>query len=178
MTMILKIEGPDPLAVAQQPPASTSTQIVAYQPPQVKSSQGTSSSAQAEMQMFESTSYVESDMAGYTSCIWRTLEEGELVEDLSYEQKLALEEINTVDDAVVDQMPIEPETADTENLDEIIFEGKSSKSTYVHADGTEFDQFDEDWLKENLEDINEQFNKRDSSDDPTDAFQEWRKRFL
>ncbi|MFS7948695.1 hypothetical protein Hanom_Chr06g00562931 [Helianthus anomalus] len=141
------------------------------------------------MQMFESTSYVESDMAGTSNVISSSnialqvvppvsgelLEEGELVDDLSYEQKLAVEEMKTVDDAVIDQMPIEPETADTENLDEIVFEGESSKSTYVRADGTEFDSFDEEWLKKNLEDINEQFNKRDSSDDPTDAFQEWRK---
>ncbi|KAJ0579933.1 hypothetical protein HanHA300_Chr04g0123571 [Helianthus annuus] len=108
----------------------------------------------------------------------KLLEEGELVEDLSYEQKLALEEMKTVDDAVIDQMPIEPKTDDTENLEEIVFEGKSSKSTYFRADGTEFDPFDEEWLKKNLEDINEQFNKRDSSDDLTDAFQEWRKSFL
>ncbi|MFS7986185.1 hypothetical protein Hanom_Chr11g01007421 [Helianthus anomalus] len=86
--------------------------------------------------------------------------------------------MKTVDDVVIDQMQIELETDDTENIKEIVFEGKSSKSTYVRADGTEFDPFEEEWLKKNLEHINEQFNKRDSSDDPTDAFQEWRKSFL
>ncbi|MFS7955554.1 hypothetical protein Hanom_Chr07g00644021 [Helianthus anomalus] len=183
---------PDPSAAAQQPPTSTSTQIVAYQPPQVKFAKGTSSSAQGEMQMFESTSYVESDMAGTSNVISSSdialqvvhpvsgelLEEGELVEDLSYEQKLALEEMKTVDDVVIDQMPIEQETDDTENLEEIVFEGESSKSTDVRAAGTEFDPFDEEWLKKNLDDINEQFNKRDSSEDTTDTFQEWRKSFL
>ncbi|MFS8001840.1 hypothetical protein Hanom_Chr13g01195081 [Helianthus anomalus] len=183
---------PDPSAAAKQPPASTSTEIVAYKPPQVESSQGTSSGAQEELMKMLESSYVESDMAGTSNVISSSdialqvvhpvsgelLEEGELVEDLSYEQKLALEEMKTIDDAMIDQMPIEPETDDTENLEEIVFEGESSKTTYVRVDRMEFDPFDEEWLKKNLEDINDQFNKRDSSDDPTDAFHEWRKSFL
>ncbi|KAM0007440.1 hypothetical protein Hdeb2414_s0141g00811181 [Helianthus debilis subsp. tardiflorus] len=183
---------PDPSAAAQQPPASTSTEIVAYMPPQVESSQGISSGAQEELLKILESSYVEDDMAGTSNVVSSSdialqvvhpvsgelLEEGELMEDLSYEQKLALEEMKTVDDAVIDQMPIELEIDDTENLEEIVFEGESSKSTYVRADRTEFDPFDGEWLKKNLEDINEQFDKHDSSDDPTDAFQEWRKSFL
>ncbi|MFS7910875.1 hypothetical protein Hanom_Chr02g00111341 [Helianthus anomalus] len=33
-------------------------------------------------------------------------------------------------------------------------------------------------MKENQEDIDEQLKNRTSSDNPTDSFQEWRKRFL
>ncbi|KAF5813196.1 hypothetical protein HanRHA438_Chr03g0106491 [Helianthus annuus] len=75
-------------------------------------------------------------------------------------------------------MPIEPETVDTENIDEIVFEGETSKSMYVRADGMEFDPFDKEWMKENLEDIDEQLKNRTSTDNPKDSFQEWRKRFL
>ncbi|MFS7986198.1 hypothetical protein Hanom_Chr11g01007551 [Helianthus anomalus] len=76
------------------------------------------------------------------------------------------------------QMPIEQETVDTEYIDEIVFEGETSKSTYVGADGMEFDLFDEEWMKENREDIDEQLKNRTSTDNPKDSFEEWRKRFL
>ncbi|MFS8016132.1 hypothetical protein Hanom_Chr15g01364841 [Helianthus anomalus] len=75
-------------------------------------------------------------------------------------------------------MPVEPETENVEKIEEIVFEGESNKSTYVHAGGTEFDPFDEEWMKENQEDIDEQLKNRASSDNPTDSFEEWRKRFL
>ncbi|MFS8018824.1 hypothetical protein Hanom_Chr15g01396601 [Helianthus anomalus] len=106
------------------------------------------------------------------------LEEGEFVADLSHKQLLALNEMKTIEDSVIDQMPIELENIDTENIDEIVFEGETSKPTYVRADGMEFDPFDEEWMKENQEDIDEQLMNRTSSDNPTDSFQEWRKRFL
>ncbi|MFS7983999.1 hypothetical protein Hanom_Chr11g00981351 [Helianthus anomalus] len=106
------------------------------------------------------------------------LEEGEFVSDLSHEQLLALNEMKTIEDSVIDQMPVEPETADVENIEEIVFEGETSKSTYVRADGMEFDSFDEEWMKENQEDIDEQLKNRTSSDNLTDSFQELRKRFL
>ncbi|MFS7960047.1 hypothetical protein Hanom_Chr08g00698361 [Helianthus anomalus] len=83
-----------------------------------------------------------------------------------------------VDDAEIDKMPIEPETENVENIEEIVFEGETSKSTYVRADVMEFDSFDEEWMKENQEDIDEQLKNRTSSNNPTDSFQEWRKRFL
>ncbi|KAM0040729.1 hypothetical protein Hdeb2414_s0012g00397431 [Helianthus debilis subsp. tardiflorus] len=106
------------------------------------------------------------------------LEEGEFVADLSNEQMLALNEMKTVEDYVIDQMPIEPETVDTENIDEIVFEGETRKSTYVRANGMEFDPFDEEWIKENREDIDEQIKNRTSTNNPKDSFQECRKRFL
>ncbi|KAJ0699154.1 hypothetical protein HanOQP8_Chr10g0352641 [Helianthus annuus] len=106
------------------------------------------------------------------------LEEGEIVADLSHEQLLALNEMKEVDDAAIDKMPIEPETETVENIEEIVFEGETSKSTYVRADGMEFDSFDEEWMNENHEEIDEQLKNRTSSDNPTDSFQEWRKRFL
>ncbi|MFS7978882.1 hypothetical protein Hanom_Chr10g00920671 [Helianthus anomalus] len=86
--------------------------------------------------------------------------------------------MKTIEDSVIDQMSVEPENADVENIEEIVFEGESSKSTYVRAGEMEFDPFDEEWMKDNQEDIDEQLNNRTSSDNPTDSFQEWRKRFL
>ncbi|MFS8003298.1 hypothetical protein Hanom_Chr13g01212361 [Helianthus anomalus] len=83
-----------------------------------------------------------------------------------------------VDDAEIDKMLIEPKTENAENIEEIVFEGKTSKSTYVRADRMEFDPFDEEWMKANQEDIDEQLKNRTSSDNPAESFEEWRKRFL
>ncbi|MFS7995452.1 hypothetical protein Hanom_Chr12g01118051 [Helianthus anomalus] len=162
---------PDPSATSEQPPATTSSQLIVFKPSQLGSSQGTSSGAIEEQQQLESSSYIESSMT-------EVIEEGEFVADLSHEQLLALNEMKTVEDSMIDQMSIEPETVDTENIEEMVSEGETSKSTYVHADGMEFDPFDEEWMKENQEDIDEQLKNRTSSDNPTDSFQEWRKRFL
>ncbi|MFS7935244.1 hypothetical protein Hanom_Chr05g00401201 [Helianthus anomalus] len=73
-----------------------------------------------------------------------------------------------IEDYVIDQMSVEPETADVENIEETVFKGESSKSTYVRADGMEFDLFDKEWMKDNQEDIDEQLKNRTSSDNPTD----------
>ncbi|KAF5797548.1 hypothetical protein HanRHA438_Chr07g0292561 [Helianthus annuus] len=86
--------------------------------------------------------------------------------------------MKVIEDATIDQIPSEPETADLENLDEIVFEGDDNKSTYVQEDGTEFNPFNEDWLKANMDDIDEQLKNRDSIDTSLDAFKEWRKQFL
>ncbi|KAF5759517.1 hypothetical protein HanXRQr2_Chr16g0742211 [Helianthus annuus] len=106
------------------------------------------------------------------------LEEGEIVSDLSHEQLSDLNAMKEVDDAEIYKMPVEPEAETVENIEEIVFEGETSKSTYVRADGMEFDSFDEEWMKENQEDIDEQLKNRASSDNPTDSFEEWIKRFL
>ncbi|KAF5774599.1 hypothetical protein HanRHA438_Chr13g0612811 [Helianthus annuus] len=183
---------PDPSATSEQPPATASTQIVVFEPAQIESTQGTAGGTVEEIQQLESSSYVESSLAGTSSVpsfadlalqvvhpvTGEILEEGEFVADLSNELMLALNEMKTVEDSVIDQMSIEPETVDTENIDEIVFEGETSKSTYVRADGMEFDPFDEEWMKENREDIDEQLKNRTSTDNPKDSFQEWRKRFL
>ncbi|KAJ0604129.1 hypothetical protein HanRHA438_Chr02g0057831 [Helianthus annuus] len=91
---------------------------------------------------------------------------------------LALNEMKAIDDASIDNIPSEPETEDIENIDEIVFEGETRKSTYVREDGTEFNPFDEDWLKDHLEAIDEKLKNHDSTDDATDSFKEWRKLFL
>ncbi|KAJ0614541.1 hypothetical protein HanIR_Chr02g0063621 [Helianthus annuus] len=106
------------------------------------------------------------------------LEEGEFVAELSNEQMLALNEMKAIDDASIDNIPSEPETEDIENIDEIVFEGETRKSTYVREDGIEFNPFDEDWLKDHLEAIDEKLKNHDSTDDATDSFKEWRKLFL
>ncbi|MFS7923984.1 hypothetical protein Hanom_Chr03g00267261 [Helianthus anomalus] len=180
---------PDPSATSEQPPATTSAQIVVFMPSQLESEKGTSSGTIEEIQQLESSSYIESSMPSTSSVpstvdlalqavhpiTGEVLEEGEFVADLSHEQLLALNEMKTIEDSVIDQMSIKPETVDTENIDEIVFEGETNKSTYVRADGMEFD---EEWMKDNQEDIDEQLKNRRSSDNLTDSFQEWRKRFL
>ncbi|MFS7948053.1 hypothetical protein Hanom_Chr06g00555461 [Helianthus anomalus] len=92
------------------------------------------------------------------------LEEGELIADFLDEQILALNEIKVVEDATIDQIPSEPETANLENIEEIVFE--------------EFVPFNEDWLKENVDDIDEQLKNRDTTDNSPDSFTEWRKHSL
>ncbi|MFS8026670.1 hypothetical protein Hanom_Chr16g01489461 [Helianthus anomalus] len=42
-----------------------------------------------------------------------------------------------VDDAEIVKMPIEPETENEENVEDIVFEGETNKTTYVRADGME-----------------------------------------
>ncbi|MFS7917900.1 hypothetical protein Hanom_Chr03g00194631 [Helianthus anomalus] len=85
--------------------------------------------------------------------------------------------MKAVEDAAIDQIRSEPEASDLENLEEIVFEGDNNKSTYVREDGTEFIPFNEDWLKENVDDIDGQLKNRDSADNSPDAFTEWRKQF-
>ncbi|MFS7980577.1 hypothetical protein Hanom_Chr10g00941031 [Helianthus anomalus] len=50
-------------------------------------------------------------------------------------------------------------------------------SKYVREDSTEFNPFDEEWLKDNLDEIDDKL-KNDSSDAPTGSFEEWRKKCL
>ncbi|MFS8009234.1 hypothetical protein Hanom_Chr14g01282281 [Helianthus anomalus] len=183
---------PDPSETSEQPPATTSTEIVVFKPSQSESAQGTSGGSVKEVQQLESSSYIESSMASTSSVpssadialqalhpvTGEVLEEGELIVDFTDEHIVALNEMKTIEDSVIDQMSIEPETVDTENIDEIVFDGQTSKSTYVCADGMEFDLFDEECMKENQEDIDEQLKNHTSTDNPKDSFQEWRKRFL
>ncbi|KAJ0813251.1 hypothetical protein HanPSC8_Chr17g0771301 [Helianthus annuus] len=70
------------------------------------------------------------------------------------------------------------ESSNAENIEEIIIKGNVKKSSYVRQDGTEFAPFDEDWLKDNVEDIDEHLKNRDSSENATDAFSAWRQQFL
>ncbi|MFS7984769.1 hypothetical protein Hanom_Chr11g00990461 [Helianthus anomalus] len=79
---------------------------------------------------------------------------------------------------LIEKMPIEQETENAENIEEIVFEGETNKTTYVRVGGTEFDPFDEEWMKENQVEIDEQLKNRASSDNPTDSFEEKEKTFL
>ncbi|MFS7945359.1 hypothetical protein Hanom_Chr06g00523361 [Helianthus anomalus] len=183
--MILKIR------VTQTPPlhldnhqllAAESTQIAALAP-HIESTQGTSGGALEEIQKLESSFYVERSLACTSTVLSSAdialqvvhlvsggvLEEGELVADLTDEQILALNEMKAVEDVVVDQIPSEPEISYVENLEEIVFEGDNNKSTYVQEDGTEFTPFNEDWLKENVDDISEHLKNRDTTDNPPEA---------
>ncbi|KAJ0786538.1 hypothetical protein HanOQP8_Chr02g0072391 [Helianthus annuus] len=176
---------PDPSATREQSPAATSSQIVVFKPSQLESAQGTSSGTVEEIQCLQSlpgTSYVPStaDLALQVvhPITGELLEEGEIISDLSHEHLLALNVTREVDDAEIDKIPVEPETADVENIEEIVFEGESGKSSYVHEDGTEFAPFIEEWLKENVDVIDEHLKNRDTSKNTTDAFSEWRKQFL
>ncbi|MFS7966332.1 hypothetical protein Hanom_Chr09g00772561 [Helianthus anomalus] len=156
--------------------ATTSSQLVVYKSSKIESAQGTFNGTVEEVQQLQSSSYIESPLPG-TSFVSSTadlalqvvhpitgeiLEDGEIVSDLSREQLLALNAMKEIDDAEIDKMPVEPETENVENIEEI----------------TEFDPFDEEWMIENQEDIDEQLKNRTSSDNPTDFFDEWRKRFL
>ncbi|KAJ0742581.1 hypothetical protein HanPI659440_Chr10g0365801 [Helianthus annuus] len=83
-----------------------------------------------------------------------------------------------IDDDETEKMPSEPESINVENIEEIVFEGNVKKSSYVRQDGTEFAPFGEDWLKENVENIDEHLKNRDTLENATDAFSAWRQRFF
>ncbi|MFS7919899.1 hypothetical protein Hanom_Chr03g00218031 [Helianthus anomalus] len=129
---------PDTYATSKQPPATASTQIVVVEPTQIESTQGT---------------------AGGTAIhpiTGKVLEEGEIVADLSHEQLLAFNEMKEIDDAAIEDILSEPKETNLENVEEIVFEGDNVKSTYMREDGTEFTPFNEEWLKENMDVIDEQ----------------------
>ncbi|KAJ0616566.1 hypothetical protein HanIR_Chr02g0091981 [Helianthus annuus] len=153
---------PDPSAASQQPPAATSSAIIVYQPSVIGSSQGTSSGIVGEEQLLEAldgTSFVPSSA------------------DLAL-QLITLKAMRDVNDDEIEKIPSEPESTSVENIDEIVFEGDVKKSSYVRQDGTEFAPFDEDWLKDNVEDIDEHLKNHDTSENATDAFAAWRQWFL
>ncbi|KAJ0715941.1 hypothetical protein HanPI659440_Chr13g0507141 [Helianthus annuus] len=149
---------PDTSASTQQQGASESTQITVYKPQQTATTQGTSGSTQEELPQLESSHYVESSSVGKDPVVesadlalkrvhpvtGEELEEGELIADVTDEQIVALNEMKEIEDVAIDQIPSEPETADLENLEEIVFEGDNNKSTYVREDETEFIPFNED----------------------------------
>ncbi|MFS7952000.1 hypothetical protein Hanom_Chr07g00601821 [Helianthus anomalus] len=94
---------PDPSATSEQPPATTSSQLVVYKPSQIESAQGTSSGTVEEIQQIKSlpsTSYVPSTtdfaLQPVHSITGEFLEEGEIVSDLSHEQMLALNAMETL----------------------------------------------------------------------------------
>ncbi|KAJ0539295.1 hypothetical protein HanHA300_Chr08g0284691 [Helianthus annuus] len=150
---------PDTSASSGQPGASTSTQIVVYKPLQIVFAPVTSGGSKEELEKLDSGHLGESSTAGENVI-------------------LALKEMKVLDDATIDEIPSEPEVANLDDLEERVFEGNAEKSKYVREDGTEFNPFEEDWLKDNLDEIDDKLKNRDSSDVPTDSFEEWRKKFL
>ncbi|KAM0031963.1 hypothetical protein Hdeb2414_s0016g00469871 [Helianthus debilis subsp. tardiflorus] len=183
---------PDTSASSGQPGASASTQIMVYKPLQTVIAPATSGGSKEEMEKLDCGHLGESSTTGENVVLSSSdialqvcppvsdedLEEGEFMSDLSDEQILALKEMKVVDDATIDELPSEPEVANLDNLEEILFEGDAEKYKYVREDGTKFNPFDEDWLKNNLDEIDDKLKNRDSSDVPTDSFEEWRKKFL
>ncbi|KAF5823950.1 hypothetical protein HanRHA438_Chr01g0044771 [Helianthus annuus] len=176
---------PDSAATPQQPPAGTSSAVVIYQPSVIGSSEGASSGTVGEEQLLEAlagTPFVPSsaDLALQVvhPVTGESLGEGEIVDDLTPQQLITLKAMRDVDDEEIEKMPSEPESANVENVDEIVFEGDVKKSSYVRQDGTEFAPFDEDWLKDNVEDIDEHLKNCDTSENATDVFAAWRQRFL
>ncbi|KAJ0704588.1 hypothetical protein HanPI659440_Chr14g0564331 [Helianthus annuus] len=170
---------PDTSGTSQKQPAATSSAVIVVQPSVVESIQGTS---YGTAQQVEGTVSVPSSadiaLQAIHPVTGELLEEGELIEDFSHEQLLALQAMRKIDDAEIERMPSEPDSTDVENVEEIVFEGNEQKSAYVRKDGTEFPQFDEDWLKENVEVIDEHLKNRDTSENPGDAFTTWRQQFL
>ncbi|KAJ0762262.1 hypothetical protein HanOQP8_Chr04g0159391 [Helianthus annuus] len=94
------------------------------------------------------------------------------------EQILRLTYMKVVDDNTINETPSEPDASNLDGLEEIVFEGDVEKSKYVREDDTEFNPFDEDWLKDNADEIDRRLKNRDSSDVPADSFEEWRKNSL
>ncbi|KAJ0576590.1 hypothetical protein HanOQP8_Chr05g0183051 [Helianthus annuus] len=182
----------DTSASSEQLGASASTQIVVYKPLQIVTAPVTSGGSKEELEKLDSGHISESFTTGENVVLSSSdialqvcppvsggeLEEGEFVSELTVEHILALYEIKVVDDATIDEIPSEPEVANLDDLEEIVFEGDAEKSKYVREDGTEFNPFYEDWLKDNLDEIDDKLKNRDSSDVPTDSFDEWRKKFL
>ncbi|KAJ0807575.1 hypothetical protein HanOQP8_Chr00c018g0685651 [Helianthus annuus] len=188
---------PDASASFEPQGASTSTQIIVYEPPHIETTQGTSGGSKDEIDQLESGialqvcppesstggDNIASSSADITLQVCppvsrEDLEDGEFISEMTDEQILGLTDMKIVDDATIDETPSEPEVTNLDGLDEIVFEGDAEKSKYAREDGTEFNPFDEDWLKDNMDEINERLKNRDSSDVPADSFEEWRKNFL
>ncbi|KAM0063370.1 hypothetical protein Hdeb2414_s0003g00090121 [Helianthus debilis subsp. tardiflorus] len=108
----------------------------------------------------------------------KDLEDGEFIFEMMIEHILRQTNMKVGDDTTIDETPSEPDETNLDGLDEIVFEGDVEKSKYVREDGTEFNPLDEDWLKDNVDEIDERLKNRDSSDVPADSFEECRKNFL
>ncbi|MFS7917142.1 hypothetical protein Hanom_Chr03g00185521 [Helianthus anomalus] len=108
----------------------------------------------------------------------KQLEDGEFISEMTNEHIVRLTDMKVVDDATINEITSEPDTTNLEGVDELVFEGDVEKSKYVREDRTEFNPFDEDWLKDNANEIDERLKNRDSFDVQTDSFEEWTKNFL
>ncbi|KAJ0781527.1 hypothetical protein HanPI659440_Chr06g0250261 [Helianthus annuus] len=149
---------PNTAAAPQQPPAAgTSSAVVVYQPSVIGSSEGASSGTVGEEQFLEALagsppvpSSADLALQVVHPISGESLKEGEIVDDLTPQQLITLKAMRDVDDEEIEKMPSEPESANVEN----------------------------EWLKDNVEDIDEHLKNRDTSENTTDAFTAWRQRFL
>ncbi|MFS7928172.1 hypothetical protein Hanom_Chr04g00317691 [Helianthus anomalus] len=173
---------PDASASSEPQGAFASTQTIVYQPQQTETVQGMSGGSKDDVVQLESGITLqecppESSMTGAN--VASSSANVELfISDMSDEQILRLTDMKVVDDTTINETPSEPNVTNLDGLDEIVFEGDVEKSKYVREDGTEFNLLDEDWLKDNVDEIDERLKNRDSSDVPADSFEEWRKNFL
>ncbi|KAJ0801705.1 hypothetical protein HanPI659440_Chr03g0120201 [Helianthus annuus] len=188
---------PDASAPSEPQGAFASTQIIVYQPQQTETTQGTSGGSKDDVEQLESgialqecppesstaganvaSSSTNVDLKACPNVNREDLEDGEFISDMTDEQILRLTDMKVVDDTKIDETPSEPDATNLDVLDEIVFEGDVEKSKYVREDGTEFNPFYADWLKDNVDEIDERLTNRDSTDVPADLFEEWRKNFL
>ncbi|MFS7931169.1 hypothetical protein Hanom_Chr04g00352891 [Helianthus anomalus] len=154
----------DALASSEPQGASASTQIIVYQPQQTETTQGTSGGSKDDVDKLESS-------IALHECPPESSTAGANVASISGDVDiLRLTVMKVVDDTIIDETQSEPDATNLDGLDEIMFEGDVEKSKYVREDGAEFNTFDEDWLKDNVDEIDERLKNRDSSDVPADSF--------
>ncbi|MFS7917135.1 hypothetical protein Hanom_Chr03g00185451 [Helianthus anomalus] len=87
------------------------------------------------------------------------------------EQIVRLTDMKVVDDATINKITSEPDTTKIEGVDENVIEGDVETSKYVRENGTEFNPFDKDWLKDNVDEIDERLKNHDSFAVQTDSFE-------
>ncbi|MFS8003262.1 hypothetical protein Hanom_Chr13g01211951 [Helianthus anomalus] len=139
---------PDAPASSQQSGASSSTQVVVYNPQQIVADSVASGGSKEELERLD----ILKNMGGH---IGESSTAGDNVV-----LNLALTEMKVVDDATIDEIPSEPEVANLVDLEKIVFEGDAKKSKITCMR------------------LTDKLKNRDSSDVPTGTFDEWRKKFL
>ncbi|MFS7940263.1 hypothetical protein Hanom_Chr05g00462421 [Helianthus anomalus] len=138
----------DSAATPQQPPAGTSSAIIVYQPSALGSSQAGSSGTVGEEQLLEALagtfsipSTVDLAIQVVHPVTGESLEEGEIVEDLTPQQLITLKAMRDINDDEVEKMLSVPESVNVENVDEIVFESEVKKSSYMRQDENATDVF-------------------------------------
>ncbi|MFS7930500.1 hypothetical protein Hanom_Chr04g00345041 [Helianthus anomalus] len=169
---------PDASASSEPQWASASTQIIVYQPRQTKTTQGTSGGSKDDVEHLENGITLQECPPESSTAGANVASTSADIDLQACAPILRLTDMKVVDDTTIDETPSEPDATNLDGLDEIVFEGDAEKSKYIREDGTEFNPFDEDWLKDNMDEIDERLNNRDSSDVPADSFEEWRKNFF
>ncbi|MFS7910861.1 hypothetical protein Hanom_Chr02g00111171 [Helianthus anomalus] len=158
---------------------SSSTQVIVYRPQQTVTPQGTSGGLNDDVAQLDSgiamqvcptksqttdanvaSSSADIDLQACPSVDRKDFEDG-VISEMTDEQILGLIDMKVVGDTTIDELPSDVE-----------------KSKYVREVGTEFNPFDEEWLKDNVDEIDKRLKNCDSFDIPADSFEESRKNFL